>query len=466
MDQQPDDKMRHLAASSPPAPSGELAQPAELALRKRQQTDDASRRFTNLTKQYAGRQDLAWWPENPKPDPCGRDELFFYRPGQLLVRKAELPVVKRVLRELGVEYCSGHDHGKHHEPVVRLLVSSRDPVPVLVRRLRCYGLESDVVGPNHVFWPSNLGGLPWLSGGAESIPREVAVSAGPVQMSGSRGENVTVLVFDSGLLPNWKNWDWLSNVDKIGPSDVEGQGGDLDGPGLDIFDCHATFVSGILTCTAPKVTVRVRNVLSELGDVDDHALCQTIRDTLDHCQLDHCQNVKLVNLSLGGTTFEDRQPLEMGNLVNEYPHVVFVAAAGNNGPGGAPFWPASLPNVVGVGALTHDGVPAPFSNTNPTSAKVWALGVDVINAFGTGELDYPAGTYHEYQTGRAAWSGTSFATPLVTGVLCGYVQSNSSANPSGIGAINHPSGIGAINWLNGVGRHDPVSGRVIISASP
>lgn len=445
MDHQPDNGRPHLAASTQPTPSGALAQPAELALRKRQQTEDAACRFARLIKQYANRQNLAWWPEDPKPDPCGRDELFFYRPGQLLVRAAELPVVKQVLRDQGVEFCTGRNDGKNPEPVVRLLVSSREPIPVLVRRLRCYGLESDVVGPNHVFWPSNnLASTPWLSGGADSVP--VQTEVGPTLVSGSRGEHVTVAVFDSGLLPGYEcTWSWLKDVVL---SDIEGQGGDPDSPGLDIFDSHATFVTGVLKCTAPKATVLVRNVLSELGDVDDHALYNVIHGTL----VAH-PNVQLVNLSLGGTTLDNAPPLGMAEFINAHPHKVFVAAAGNNGPSGAYFWPAALPNVVGVGALTPDSTPAWFSNTN--SADVWALGVGVVNAFGKGDLNYPDGTHRQYTTGLAAWSGTSFATPLVTGVLCDYIQSNSTGSG--------PSGAGAVSWLGGVGV--TTSGRVIISAS-
>jgi len=422
--------------------------PSEMAQRNRQETEAAARRLKYLMEEYSYRQDVAWWPEHPEPDPCGRAELFFYRPGQLMVRRSELDVVVRVLDHLGVKVCGPRPDGGEGPPV-RLLVASRDPIPVLLRRLRCYGLEADVVGPNHVFWPSNnLGGTPWLSGGGGSLPAE-QLSLPPLAVPPARGNGVTAVVFDSGLLPDWDDqttgWHWLTDVHPTRPSDVEGQGGDEDGPELDIYDSHATFVTGVLKRTAPGVKVLVRNVLNELGAVDDHDLCDAIRLTLQ------AHPAQLVNLSLGGTTINDTPPLGLADLVSiEFPDVVFVAAAGNNGPGGARFWPAALPRVVGVGALTDATPPARAGFSNVVSADVWAVGQDVVNAFGRGWLVHADGK-KEYTTGLAAWSGTSFAAPLVTGVLCEYVQGTAT-----------PSGPGALAWLQQRGL--TTSSMLVISA--
>jgi Subtilase family len=399
------------------------------------------------------RQHLAWWPVHSSPDKWGNGTPFSYRPGQLMVLSSELPRVENALTALGVQYERPID--EQPRPVSRLMVHSPEPIPVLVRRLHQRGdMGPQVVAPNHVFWPTamSLPAAPWLSGGEESRPVEATTP--PQQLTGSRGSTVTVAQFDSGLLPDWSDgtnarW-WLGA--KVVPArpgglnspDVEGRGGDPDPLDLDIYDSHATFVAGIQRCAAPEVTVLNRNVLSEMGEVDEATLCSAIRSTIGG-------TAKLVNLSLGGTSLGNNPPVELTNLVEvEFPGVVFVAAAGNNGPNGDPIWPAALPSVVGVGALTTSSPPEPAPFSNVVSADVWAPGADVLNAFGRGWLDYPGGP-HKYTTGLATWSGTSFAAPLVTAVLCDYLAASSSI-----------SGADAIDWLNTT--YPVVSGRVIVTA--
>ncbi len=105
---------------------------------------------------------------------------------------------------------------------------------------------------------------------------------------------------------------------------------------------------------------------------------------------------------------------------------VLVAAAGNDSSP-APFWPAAFPWAVGVGSLDRDGRVSSFSN-RCSSADVYALGRNLVNAF-------PNGTYycHEspdtgdvrvFSTGMARWSGTSFAAPIVAGLIAAQVAAH------------------------------------------
>jgi subtilisin family serine protease len=78
---------------------------------------------------------------------------------------------------------------------------------------------------------------------------------------------------------------------------------------------------------------------------------------------------------------------------------VVIAAAGNNGRN-MPFYPAYYPNVVAVGATSQNDTKASFSNYG-TWVDIAAPGVQILST---------------YQDGYASMSGTSMASPVISGV--------------------------------------------------
>jgi subtilisin family serine protease len=106
---------------------------------------------------------------------------------------------------------------------------------------------------------------------------------------------------------------------------------------------------------------------------------------------------------------------------------LLVCAAGNDGTQG-PFEPASIrmPHTdeprckVAVGALKKQGRLAKYSNRGPW-VDVYARGSKVVNAYPDGPYTYMesprARETVQFTTGLAEWSGTSFATPLVAGLV-------------------------------------------------
>ena len=110
-------------------------------------------------------------------------------------------------------------------------------------------------------------------------------------------------------------------------------------------------------------------------------------------------DVKLINMSFSGPR---------DNLVGEAiarmseTGVIFVAAAGNEGPTAEPSYPAAYPQVVAVTAVTKDLRNYRYANRGP-HIDFSAPGVDIWTAAPGGRAGFH--------------SGTSFAAPHVTAVL-------------------------------------------------
>jgi subtilisin family serine protease len=128
--------------------------------------------------------------------------------------------------------------------------------------------------------------------------------------------------------------------------------------------------------------------------------------------LEAAKDARLVNLSLGGT---DEDPFETEAIQEAVATgSVIIVAMGNDGENGSPrYYPASLPGVVAVGAVDATGQRADFSNEGDWIA-IAAPGVDIVSTVPT----YSVPEVHPF--GRpplASMSGTSMATPIVTGIV-------------------------------------------------
>ncbi len=114
----------------------------------------------------------------------------------------------------------------------------------------------------------------------------------------------------------------------------------------------------------------------------------------------------VINMSYGSRRFCQTEFLALQHATSR--GVTLVAAAGNERRDGNPYeYPASLPHVVTVGALTPDDRAAAFSNTT-AAMDLLAPGVGIIAptppAFDRADGD---------RDGYEVVSGTSFAAPIV-----------------------------------------------------
>lgn len=117
--------------------------------------------------------------------------------------------------------------------------------------------------------------------------------------------------------------------------------------------------------------------------------------------------------------------------------LVFLAPAGNEGQIDVQY-PAAYPWAIAVGALKRNGVErAKFSNYGKW-VDVFAVGEDLVNAFGTGTYTYTEppnpGTQAVF-AGMAQWSGTSFSTPLVAGLIATRMSCKGESAPEAAEAL-------------------------------
>jgi subtilisin family serine protease len=212
----------------------------------------------------------------------------------------------------------------------------------------------------------------------------------------------------------------VTNVGKPNPW-LNGVRGDIDprhpasGDEIKPYVGHGTFVAGVARCMAPGATIYVANAFKVAGSTLESHLVPHLDAALD-------QGYDLFHLSITAPTRNDL-PLNSfeGWLrrLHQYKGVACVVAAGNSGSR-LPTWPAAFPDVVSVGALGGDWRSrARFSNYGPW-VDVYAPGRDLINAFGIGTYECYTHPYKPEKRkfyGMAKWSGTSFSTPIVTGLI-------------------------------------------------
>lgn len=121
------------------------------------------------------------------------------------------------------------------------------------------------------------------------------------------------------------------------------------------------------------------------------------------------ERVPVINVSLVGPANRTLESVVAGAVSRGY---LIVAAVGNDGPAAPPLYPAAWPGVVGVTAVDARGRVLPEAERGP-QVKFAAPGADMTAA--------------RTPRGYALVRGTSFAAPIVAGLLAQTLHSPDQA---------------------------------------
>lgn len=242
-------------------------------------------------------------------------------------------------------------------------------LPAVGDRLAVTNLNSDA-----------LGGIKWSS-----------------SLAWAPGRAVRVAVLDTGITPytpylRSKVVSWLNTVEPGElPWDIpRHQDSNRDGR-FDSKTGHGTMVAGIIDQVSPLS----RLVVVRVADSDGRATAWRVIKGLAFAVR---SGAVVANISLGAPN----RIIALSDVINWCTDngLVIVAAAGNNGTKSESF-PARFTAVIGVGGLNPNNSKAGFSNYGG-GLVVSGPAVAIVSQDWDGSL--------------SSWSGTSFSTPLATGL--------------------------------------------------
>jgi hypothetical protein len=340
-----------------------------------------------------------------------RGVAYMYAEGQLIVREEHLDRVQQMLPQP----CTA-ERITQGSMLVRLGEAPSGDQPSVCDLLPAIdtALGEGVATPNHLLTAASG---PVIHPCPATEPEEVYddTEPSPSVDVDNGGAGVLIYVADTGLLDGAADaHPWLHGV-QGDPDPLPKPLADGTQP-IPPYTGHGTFVAGVARCMAPQADVYVGNIFNVAGSALEADFIQKLDAALG-------LGVDIFNLSVVSPT-RNGIPLQafrawLESVVPQYKGVVCIVAAGNS-DSRLPEWPAAFPGTVSVGALAADWHSrADFSNYGGW-VDVYAPGRDLVNAYATGTYTCKVPPYAGQERkfyGMAKWNGTSFATPVVTGLI-------------------------------------------------
>jgi subtilisin family serine protease len=237
----------------------------------------------------------------------------------------------------------------------------------------------------------------------------LSVKADKLSSSSITGKGVKIAVLDTGIDKSHPDLRVVGGACFLANCINDFQ--DDNGHGTHVAGILAALNNGIGTVgVVPDASIYAVKVLDHKGFGTTTTVMEGVQWAIDN-------GIDIVNLSLS----TDKEDLAMKVMMDKayQQGVLIVAAAGNNGTvdgqNDSVEYPARYDSVIGVSSVNKNLVRIPESATGPT-VEIAAPGFQIYSTFPT-SIDNDG-----IKDGYGWMSGTSMATPFVSGILATYKQ--------------------------------------------
>jgi len=241
------------------------------------------------------------------------------------------------------------------------------------------------------------------------------------------GKDVNVYVFDTGI--NIYHSEFGSRA-KMGMNFVD--------DGYDSLDCngHGTHVSGIIAGTTYGVAKNANLISIRILDSEGNGFTSNILAGIEWLSKNVVKPA-LVNISAGGPLSSSLNTAITNSILSGIPYVL---AAGNDNLDACDYSPSIIDLAIKVGASTLTDSKSTYSNFGKC-VTLFAPGDNILSSWNTSKI------------ATKVLSGTSMATPFVSGAVALLIQSDNTLNPA---EIKNKIVLGAVpNVLSNIGTESP-----------